>query len=114
MSTQDTDTRVSVLESKVQSINASVEKLEDKIDSNYTTLHTRISDLRDDLRKDISVSGEKIMSAMDDNRKSSSEQHKVLADKIQGIEKWRWMIMGAAMVFGYVLAHIKLGNLLSS
>ena len=54
------------------------------------------------------------MDDMDDNRKSSSDQHKLLADKIQGIEKWRWMIMGAAMVFGYVLAHIKLGNLLSS
>ena len=112
MSATDTDIRVSVLESKVQTINASVEKLEDKIDSNYTTLHTRISDLRDDLRKDISVSGDKIMTAMDDNRKSSSEQHKLLADKIQGIEKWRWMIMGAAIVVGYILAHVKLDKLI--
>ena len=66
MSTQDTEIRVSVLESKVQTITASVEKLEDKIDSNYTTLHTRISDLRDDLRKDISVSSEKIMDIYED------------------------------------------------
>jgi hypothetical protein len=27
------------------------------------------------------------------------------------IEKWRWMIMGGALVVGYVLAHIKMENL---
>ena len=35
----------------------------------------------------------------------------LFCDKIQTIEKWRWMIMGGALVVGYVLAHLKLEKL---
>jgi hypothetical protein len=28
--------------------------------------------------------------------------------KLATFEKWRWMIMGGALVAGYVLAHVKL------
>ena len=33
-------------------------------------------------------------------------------EKINKIEKWRWMIMGGALVAGYVLAHIRIENLI--
>ena len=111
MNEKDAEIRVSVIESKVQGISSSVEKLEEKINNNKIMLHERISDLRDDLRKDISTSNDKIIGVMEENRKSSSEQHRLLSEKIQGIEKWRWMIMGGAIVVGYVLAHIKLSNI---
>ena len=57
----ETETRVSVLETQVDSITGSVTKLEQKIDSNYATLHHRISDMRDDLRNDIDTKHEKII-----------------------------------------------------
>jgi chaperonin cofactor prefoldin len=38
----DTDVRVSVLETQVTSISSSMEKLEEKIDTNYATLHHMI------------------------------------------------------------------------
>ena len=101
-------TRITVLETKVTTLNSSVEKLEEKIDNNYATLHHRISDMRDDFHKNIEEKHEKIMAKLDDQTKSSSAQHAALAAKIQTFEKWRWMIMGAAIVLGYVLAHIKL------
>jgi chaperonin cofactor prefoldin len=108
----ETETRVSVLETQVDSIAGSVSKLEQKIDANYATLHHRISDMRDDLRNDIDTKHEKIIDKLDSQAKSSSEQHKAIADKINAIEKWRYMLVGGAIVIGYILAHIKLEKLI--
>ena len=107
----DTDVRVSVLESQVDAINHNMEKLEEKIDENYSTLHHRISDMRDDIHTNIEAKHDKVMEKLDSQAKASGEQHKQIAEKIQAIEKWRWMIMGGALVVGYVLAHLKLEKL---
>ena len=108
----ETETRVSVLETQVDTIVGSVTKLEQKIDSNYATLHHRISDLRDDLRNDIDTKHEKIIDKLDSQTKASTEQHKAIAEKISSIEKWRYMMVGGSIVIGYILAHIKLEKLI--
>ena len=107
----DTDIRVTVLETQVTSITNTMGKLEEKMDENYATLHHRISDMRDDLHTNIETKHDKVMEKLDQQNKAATEQHKQIADKITSIEKWRWMIMGGALVVGYVLAHIKLEKL---
>ena len=88
----ETETRVSVLETEVDNIKNNVVKMEDKIDSNYSTLHHRISEMRDDLRSDIDSKHEKVIEKLDTQTKNSSDQHKVIADKIADIYKQRWQI----------------------
>lgn len=107
----ETETRVSVLENQVGSIMSTVTRLEDRLETNYTTLHHRISDLRDDLRDDIDTKHEKLIAKLDDRALASDEQHKDIYEKISSMEKWRWMMVGAACVIGYVLAHIRLDRL---
>jgi len=41
----DTDIRVSVLETQVSGLTHNIEKIEKKIDDNYSVLHTRINEL---------------------------------------------------------------------
>ena len=108
----ETETRVSILENQVEHITSNVVKLETKIDSNYATLHHRISDLRDDLRNDIENKHEKLIAKLDERAQDSSEQHKVISEKINSIEKWRWMMVGGAIVIGYFLAHLRLDKLI--
>ena len=103
--------RITVLETEVKGITRTVEKLEGKIDSNYSTLHHRISEMRDDMITNIETKHDKVMEKLDEQNKASTEQHKAIAEKIQTIEKWKWMIMGGAIVVGYVLAHLKLEKL---
>lgn len=47
-------------------------------------------------------------------RKEQKEQHETLMSKFNTmderlgiVERWRWMILGAAVVVGYILAHIR-------
>lgn len=104
----DTHSRISVLENNMQIISHNVEKLEGQIDQNYATLHSRISDLRDDLRSDFETKNDRIIEKLEEHNKSSAYQSEILQTRISQIEKWRWMIMGGALVIGYVLAHVKL------
>ena len=103
--------RIIVLETEVKGINRTVEKLEGKIDSNYSTLHHRISEMRDDMIDNIETKHDKVMEKLDEQTKASTDQHKDIAEKMASIEKWRWMVMGGAIAAGYVLAHLKLEKL---
>ena len=106
----DTSTRVTVLETQMDSMVQSVTKIEEKIDTNYATLHHRISDMRDDFQRNLEDKHEKIIAKLDTQAKNSTEQHRTISEKMQSFEKWRWMIMGGAIVVGYVLAHVKFGR----
>jgi hypothetical protein len=51
-------------------------------------------------------------------RKEQKEQHDLLMNKVSDmsnrvdvLERWRWMIVGAAVVIGYILAHVRLDKL---
>ena len=107
-----TDARLSVLENNYHVVSHNVEKLEYKIDQNYATLHSRVSELRDDLRNDFELKNDKLLQKMEEHNKISFDQNKALHEKIAHIERWRWMIMGGALVIGYILAHVKLENII--
>lgn len=111
--------RVSVLESQVETINSSVVRLEQKVESSYAILHSRISDLRDDVRLELDNKHEKLIEKLEEQSRSSTAQHKVIHDKIEkineqveGLNQWKWMLVGGstvlAAVFGYVFASVDL------
>ena len=103
----DTDIRVSVLETQVNSLTHDLEKIEKKIDNNYSVLHTRINELDETFE----LKNEKILKKIDDHSLTSAQHNREVMDKIEKIEKWKWMVMGGALVAGYVLAHIRMENL---
>lgn len=107
----DTRERVTVLETQMLAVATNVEKLEQKVEGQYQTLHSRISDMRDDLRSDIDKKHESMTKMFKEHMDSETQHHESMKDKISSIEKWRWMIMGAAGVIGYILAHIRLDKI---
>lgn len=110
-SSSDTRARVSVLENQVISIAHNIEKLETKVDGQYTTLHTRISDLRDDIHVAFETRNEKIIEKLDQQAEEASKAHSSLSERLGDLEKWRWILIGGAAVIGYVLAHVRLEKL---
>lgn len=46
-----------------------------------------------------------------DMEESAKNAHKGLSDKINALEKWRWMLMGAGIALG-ALGHNAIGSLL--
>jgi len=55
-----------------------------------------------------------IASDVKELRKEQKEQHETLMQKFNSmderlgiVERWRWMILGAAVVVGYIIAHVR-------
>ena len=107
----DVKARVTVLETQMLSIAHNMEKLETKMEGQYQTLHSRISDLRDDITYNMEIKNNKIIQKLEEQASEASFQHKALNDRLIDLEKWRWMLIGGAIVVGYLIAHLKLEKL---
>lgn len=40
-----------------------------------------------------------------------SKKMSYISDRVDILERWRWMIVGAAIVVGYILAHVRIDKL---
>lgn len=107
----DNTTRITVLETRMGEITRNMDKLETTVSDNYTTLHEKVNEMRDDFRDIIEEKHDKIITKLDAHSNNSHRQYQIISDKIQMFESWRWMIIGAAAVVGYVLANIKFDRL---
>lgn len=107
----DVKSRVTILETQLLGVATNVEKLEHKVEGQYQTLHSRISDMRDDLRSEIDKKHGEMISMLKEHMDAELKHHESIQNKMSTIERWRWMIMGGAVVLGYVIAHLKLEKL---
>lgn len=91
-----TATDVAVLQVQVQNIEDKVGEIKEDVK---------------DLRKTIEAHAEENQKTLKEMKEASSTAHKGMNDKINSLEKWRWMMMGAGIVLG-ALGHNALGSLL--
>ena len=96
-----------------------VEERVASLETNVDNLKEDISDLRTDVKEvhsRITTTTREIVDKIDSSTKSIKEdatvQHKDLSsqmDKIDArvdtLERWRWMIVGGAIVLGYLVGH---------
>ena len=59
-----------------------------------------------------------IVSEVKELRREQKDQHEMLMKKMSSlderlgaVERWKWMLLGASIVIGYVLAHIRIEKL---
>lgn len=108
----DVKSRIASLETQMTNVAEDVRRIDSRVDTQYQQLHSRISDLRDDIRNEIDEKHERLITKLDEHSKAEAENNKSMSSKIASMEKWRWMIMGGAAVVGYILAHVKLEKLI--
>jgi molecular chaperone GrpE (heat shock protein) len=96
---------------RVAKLEAQVEAIKDdvcEVKADIKEIHSRIT-----------TGNREIMDKLDDKidslAKSDAEQHKSLKgtmeevkSRVDVLEKWRWMIVGGAVVLGYVLGHLEI------
>lgn len=93
---QQAETEIAVLQVKVENVESKLGELRDDVKS----FRVALDDHSDNIFKVIR-----------DLRESNSAADKALSEKISGLEKWRWMMMGAGIVMGS-LGYDVIGKLL--
>lgn len=107
--------RIAKLEAQVESIKDDVKEVKDdikEIHSRITTQTREISDKIDSLDKTIEVrmtkSAEAAKQQHEDIQKNLQVDISKVTERVDVLERWRWMIVGGAIVVGYVIGNFDL------
>jgi len=83
-----------------------------KLDTEVAVLQVRVGNVEEkfnDIKEDLKAVDTKLDNISEDSQKmlkevieGNKEMHSNLDKKITALEKWRWMIMGAGVVVGYL------------
>jgi putative NADH-flavin reductase len=99
----DTTERIAKMEAQIDNINKDMSEVK----SDIKELHSRITTGNREIL-------EKFDEKIDALAKADKEQHDQLKDsmskvkeRVDILEKWRWMIVGGAIVCGYLIGHIE-------
>ena len=82
-----------------------IEKRRASAESQYESLHKRIGEVKDELYNEIEKKNDRIEEMMNDLKNGQEEHHRVMMEKVTGLEKWKWTIVGAAIVVGFLVAE---------
>lgn len=94
--------RVARLEAQVEGIKEDVAAVKQDIKELHSRITTGNREITDHIDRKI-----------DDLAKSDEEQHKIMSKKIDSLgiriellERWKWMIVGGAVVLGYIIGNM--------
>ena len=91
-----------------------------KLEAQMEDLKEDVADVKQDIKElhsRITTGNREILEKFDEKidalAKSDKEQHEALKDsmtkvkeRVDILEKWRWMIVGGAIVIGYLIGHL--------
>lgn len=107
--------RIAKVEAQIESIKEDVSELRDDVKE----LHSRITTGNREIIEKIDSMHSKMDSRIRESTESSTVQHqniqnefrkdvKFIGERVDVLERWRWMIVGAAIVLGYLISHLEI------
>jgi hypothetical protein len=96
--------RVAKLEAQVDGIKEDVKDLR----SDVKEVHSRISTGNREVLCKIEEGNAKLSKDAKDQHDSIGKAIGEVKDRVDVLERWRWMIVGAAVVCGYLIGHIEI------
>ncbi len=74
----------------------------------FQSLHQRVSSMRDDFDDQINTNTQNLVNLLQDHNKSEQVHHDELNARLDKLEKWRWLVMGAAVAFGFLFSQMEI------
>lgn len=104
--------RIAKLEIQVESLKDDVKDVKEDIKE----LHSRITTGNREIVEKIEAMDERLEIKLNASAVAAKQQHQAIQDEIQKdvtkisdrvdvLERWRWMIVGGAIVIGYIIGH---------
>jgi uncharacterized coiled-coil DUF342 family protein len=111
----ETPERIAKLEAKVESMQDDIKEVKEDIKE----IHSRITTGNREIMDKIESMDATIQVRMTRSAEVATQQHKDIQEAVQGdikkvtervdvLERWRWMIVGGAIVLGYVVGNFDL------
>ena len=89
------DSRINNLESGNKENTTDVRELYKKMSENTKEILSKIDEME-----------VRIEDKLKEHTDRSSAQHKVISDRLNVLENWRWLVVGASVALGFLLNHL--------
>ena len=104
------DEKINQHEKKQDDIFELIEKRRQEMQDDIKELHSRITTVQRELGSEINATENRIMKGIEDlktelkvDQQYHNQRQKSLDDRISALERWRYMLVGAGIVGGYIL-----------
>lgn len=102
------DTKITTQERQLEEVFGLLDKRRDENELRSQTLHKRISDLREDMSRDNKEQHSEMLKEMKNISRRMDETIERLDSRVTTLERWKWIMMGGAVVIGFLLARLEL------
>jgi ABC-type transporter Mla subunit MlaD len=109
----DINRLLAVHDNKIENHTRLIEQLADASDRRRTEFEKRhqeiidkILQIKEDTRESIHASKAEITKKFDDEMDDIKEDIDALNQKVDAIEKWRWLVMGGAVIAGWIISKL--------
>jgi hypothetical protein len=86
--------KLSIVSSTIERMLAVHENRLEILERQTEIIHDRISDFK-----------KEILAEIKDLKKENEIQHRMVSERLQKLERWRWFVVGASLAIGFVLAQ---------
>lgn len=105
--------RLDVLHSMDKELDQKIVKHRDDITEDIKELHSRITTNNQELVEAINNVEKSIKSHIDQEHKRQNEELRRFELRLTEVERWKWLVMGGAVILGWIAANVDLGALLN-
>lgn len=106
--------RIAKLEAQVEAIKEDVNELKEDVKE----IHSRITTGNREIIEKIEAMDQRLETKLNASAATAKLQHEQIqheiqldinkiADRVDILERWRWMIVGGAIVLGYLIGHLE-------
>lgn len=92
-------------EQEFENMKKDMEQAEQKFDSEVKELHSRLTTNTRELESKMTKEVDKVLEAIKDLKEHMVEKHDSLEDRLNSLERWRWILLGALTVGGFLLGN---------
>lgn len=103
----ETIIRLSLLEQDMARANAALVKIEqssEKYREHHAEITDKIYDRMDDMREEFRDELIKLKKELETQITAQNEILKKISDRLDGLDKWRWIVVGFATAAGYLIS----------
>jgi ElaB/YqjD/DUF883 family membrane-anchored ribosome-binding protein len=99
---QSTTVRLTLLEHDMARANTSLDRLQAVMEKHTEESATRMTSLREELKEDINI----LKADLEKKIESQNDLLTKISDKLNDLDKWRWVVIGMATVIGFILSKL--------
>ena len=95
------------IETRRNELETDIKELHSRVTTQTREIVEKMDDMQTRLEHRMNAQSEMSKQQHDEMKNELQKDVKEIADRVDVLERWRWMIVGGAVVLGYILGHLE-------